>query len=161
MATYRTQIDSPRDREEVFEYMATFSNASEWDPGVSGAEALSPSPPELGSVYRLRVRVAGRDVPFDYRVVALDRPTRVVLRAENSGIVSTDTITIERAGQGRRSRTSPCSKVTACCAWPHRWSPDCSERWRTAGPTGCVGHWHEQSEAVASGRRGARGEHRG
>ena len=34
MATYRTQIDAPRRQDEVFEYLATFSNAREWDPGV-------------------------------------------------------------------------------------------------------------------------------
>ena len=100
MTTYRTVIDSPRDRDEVFEYLATFSNAGEWDPGVTGAESLTPGPPDVGSVYRLRVRVAGRDVPFDYRVVSIDRPTRVVLQAEQSGMVSTDTITVERAGAG-------------------------------------------------------------
>ena len=100
MTTYRTEIGSPRDRDEVFEYLATFSNAGEWDPGVTKAEPLTPGPPDVGSVYRLRVRVAGRDVPFDYRVVAIDRPTRVVLRAEQSGMVSTDTIMVERDGAG-------------------------------------------------------------
>ena len=100
MTTYRTEIGSPRDRDEVFEYLATFSNAVEWDPGVTEAEPLTPGPPDVGSVYRLRVRVAGRDVPLDYRVVAIDRPTRVVLRAEQSGMVSTDTIMVERAGAG-------------------------------------------------------------
>ena len=100
MTTYRTEIDSPRDQGEVFEYLANFSNAGEWDPGVTGAEPLTPGPPDVGSVYRLRVRVAGRDVPFDYRVVSIDRPTRVVLRAEQSGMVSTDAITVERVGAG-------------------------------------------------------------
>jgi carbon monoxide dehydrogenase subunit G len=104
MTTYRTEIDSPRERDEVFEYLATFSNASEWDPGVTEAEPLTPGPPELGSVYRLRVRVAGRTVPFDYRVVAIDRPTRVVLQAQASGMVSTDTITVEPAGAGSQVR---------------------------------------------------------
>jgi hypothetical protein len=67
---------------------------------VTGAEPLTQGLSDLGSVYRLRVRVAGRDVPLDYRVVAIDRPTRVVLRAEQSGMVSTDSITVERAGVG-------------------------------------------------------------
>jgi carbon monoxide dehydrogenase subunit G len=104
MATYRTEIESPRRRDEVFEYMATFSNAQEWDPSVTEATPLTPGPPEIGSVYRLRVRVAGRTVPFDYRVVAIDRPVRVVLQAEGSGVVSTDTITVERDGAGSRVR---------------------------------------------------------
>ena len=104
MATYRTEIDSPRPPGEVFEYMATFSNAREWDPSVREAEPLTPGEPEVGSVYRLNVRVTGRTVPFDYRVVSLDRPTRVVLQAQSSAVVSTDTVTVEPAGSGSRVR---------------------------------------------------------
>jgi carbon monoxide dehydrogenase subunit G len=100
MAIYRTQIDSPKGRDEVFEYLANFSNASGWDPGVTEARSLTSGSPELGSIYRLSVRVAGRHVPFDYRIIALDRPTRVVFRAEQSTMVSTDTITVNRAGAG-------------------------------------------------------------
>ena len=81
MATYRTEIDSPRSPGEVFEYLATFSNARDWDPSVAEAEPLSAGRAEVGSVYRLGVRTAGRVVPLDYEVVALDRPHRVVLEA--------------------------------------------------------------------------------
>ena len=56
MATDRASILSPRAQADLFAYMANFSNADEWDPGVSGAEELNPGPPALGSTYRLRVR---------------------------------------------------------------------------------------------------------
>src|SRR5271157_2204175 len=104
MATYSTEIDSPRAREEAFEYLATFSNARQWDPSVTEAEALSPGRAELGSVYRLGVRVAGRVVRFDYVVVALERPYRVVLEARHPLMVSTDTIRVDPAGSGSRVR---------------------------------------------------------
>ncbi len=104
MPTYCTVIDSPRPSDEVFEYMATFSNAGEWDPSVHEAEPLIAGPPEVGSVYRLGVRLAGRTVPFDYQVVDMDRPKRVVLQARGSGVVSTDTITVEQDGTGSRVR---------------------------------------------------------
>jgi len=104
MATYSTEIDSTWDQEEVFEYLSTFSNAREWDPGVTEGEPLSTGPAVVGSVYRLAVRIAGRVVPFDYRVVDIDRPRRVVLQARRGGIVSTDTITVEWAGPGSRVR---------------------------------------------------------
>jgi hypothetical protein len=104
MATYSTEIDSTWEQEEVFEYLSTFSNAREWDPGVTEGESLSQGPAEVGSVYRLAVRVAGRVVPFDYRVLHIDRPRRVVLQARRGGIVSTDTITVEWAGPGSRVR---------------------------------------------------------
>ena len=104
MATYSTQIEAAQGRDEVFEYMATFSNAREWDPGVVEGETLTPGPVDVGSVYRLGVRIAGRVVPFDYRVLELDRPRRVVLQATHGHIVSTDTITVEGAGSGSRVR---------------------------------------------------------
>ena len=104
MATYSTEIDSTWEQEEVFEYLSTFSNAREWDPGVAEGESLSTGPAVVGSVYRLAVRIAGRAVPFDYRVVDIDRPRRVVLQARRGGIVSTDTITVDCAGPGSRVR---------------------------------------------------------
>jgi hypothetical protein len=100
VATYSTEIEASKGQDEVFEYMATFANASEWDPGVAEAESLTPGPARVGSVYRLGVRLAGRVVPFDYRVLELDRPRRVVLRATHGHMVSTDTITVEQAGSG-------------------------------------------------------------
>jgi carbon monoxide dehydrogenase subunit G len=104
MATYRTEIDSPRSPGDVFEYLATFSNAREWDPSVAEAELLSAGRAEIGSVYRLGVRTAGRVVPLDYEVVALDRPHRVVLEARRAGLVSSDTITVEPLYSGSRVR---------------------------------------------------------
>jgi carbon monoxide dehydrogenase subunit G len=100
VATYSTEIHAARGQDEVFEYMATFANAREWDPGVEEAEALTPGPAEVGSVYRLGVRIAGRVVPFDYRVLELTRPRRVVLRATHGHLVSTDTITVQPDGSG-------------------------------------------------------------
>jgi len=102
MATYSTEIVSTWGQEEVFEYLSTFSNAREWDPGVTEGEALNQGPAVVGSVYRLAVRIAGRDVPFDYQVVDIDRPRRVVLQARRAGIVSTDTITVDGGARGSR-----------------------------------------------------------
>jgi hypothetical protein len=102
VATYSTQIEAAGDRDEVFEYLATFSNASEWDPAGEDGEVLIPGPAAVGSVYRLGVRLAGRVVPFDYRVLELDRPRRVVLQAKRGHMVSTDTITVEQAGSAAR-----------------------------------------------------------
>jgi Polyketide cyclase / dehydrase and lipid transport len=104
MATYRTEIDSPRSPGDVFEYLATFSNARDWDPSVAEAEPLSAGRAEIGSMYRLGVRAASRVVPLDYEVVALDRPHRVVLEARRAGLVSSDTITVEPLYSGSRVR---------------------------------------------------------
>ena len=79
--------------------MARFSNAAEWDPGVTEATEVDPGPPTLGSAYRLMVRTFGRAVPIEYRIAEFDRPHRVVLSAENSMVRSTDVIEVS-AGPG-------------------------------------------------------------
>jgi uncharacterized protein YndB with AHSA1/START domain len=99
MATYRARVTSPRPPAEVFDYMARFSNAAEWDPGVTEATEVDPGVPTLGSTYRLMVRAFGRAVPFEYRIAEFDRPHRVVLSAENSIVRSTDVIEVS-AGPG-------------------------------------------------------------
>jgi carbon monoxide dehydrogenase subunit G len=104
MATYSTQIEAAGGQDEVFEYLATFSNAHEWDPGVVGGEALTPGPVAVGSMFRLRVRLAGRVVPFEYRILELDRPRRVVLQATHGHMTSTDTITVHGVSSGSQVR---------------------------------------------------------
>ena len=94
MATYRARVTSPRPPAEVFDYMARFSNAVEWDPGVTDATEADPGAPALGSTYRLVVRALGRAVPLEYRIAEFERPHRVVLTAENSIVRSTDVIEV-------------------------------------------------------------------
>jgi hypothetical protein len=94
MATYRTSVSSPQPPGDVFAYLARFSNAAHWDPGVAGAEDLTPGPPAFGSTYRLMVRFLGLTVPLEYRIDEIDAPKRVVLRAENTVVRSTDVIEV-------------------------------------------------------------------
>jgi NAD(P)-dependent dehydrogenase (short-subunit alcohol dehydrogenase family) len=101
MARYRGTALSELSAEETFDYLAEFSSAAEWDPGVSGAQRLDDGPVGLGSAFRLDVSVAGRAVPLDYRVVSYQRPHRVVLLGENDTIRSEDTVTVApRTGGG-------------------------------------------------------------
>jgi polyketide cyclase/dehydrase/lipid transport protein len=102
MASYRARVTSLRPPAEVFDYMARFSNAAEWDPGVAGATEVNPGAPALGSTYRLMVRSFGRTTPLEYRIVELDRPQRVVLSAENMAVRSTDVIEVS-SGPGSGS----------------------------------------------------------
>ena len=100
MATYRTSVSSPRPPADVFSYLARFSNAAQWDPGVSAAEEITPGPPAFGSTYRLMVRFLGHTVPLEYRIEEIDPPNRVVLRAENAMFRSTDVIEVAPAPSG-------------------------------------------------------------
>lgn len=100
MAIYDASIESGLSPEETFDYLATFSNAAEWDPGVVKGEALQSGPPRVGSVYRLGIPLGGLTATFDYRVLDIERPRRVVLQADHALARSTDTITIEPAAVG-------------------------------------------------------------
>ena len=72
MAHYHATIDSPRGPAETFDYLATFSNAAQWDPGVLSGEQLDPGPVRVGTRFRLVVPFLGRRLPLTY-VVALAR----------------------------------------------------------------------------------------
>ena len=102
MATYRTSVSSPRPPADVFAYLARFSNAAHWDPGVAAAEDVTAGPPAFGSTYRLQVRFLGLTVPLEYRIEEIDAPNRVVLQAENSMVRSTDVIEVAEALTGAR-----------------------------------------------------------
>lgn len=74
MASYRARVASSLPPTEVFDYMARFSNAVEWDPGVTEATEVDPGAPAIGSRYRLTVRAFGRAVPLEYRIAELTGP---------------------------------------------------------------------------------------
>jgi hypothetical protein len=97
---YRASALSPRSPAEVFAYLAHFSHATQWDPGVVSATDITPGPPDRGSRYRLVTRFLGRSVPLEYRIEEIDTPRRVVLGAENAMVRSTDVIEVAAAPGG-------------------------------------------------------------
>jgi hypothetical protein len=103
MPSFRATVTSDLSPDEAFAYMARFSNAAEWDPGVIAAEEEPPGPPALGSHYRLRIGFLGRQLPLDYRITEIEEPRRVVLQAENSMVRSTDTIEVSPCPGGGSS----------------------------------------------------------
>ncbi len=59
MARYHTAVESRRPVTETFGYLATFSNAADWDPGVLAGQQLDPGPAGAGSRFRLVVPFLG------------------------------------------------------------------------------------------------------
>lgn len=95
-------VDSPWEQEALFDYMADFTNAAEWDPGTVSARRLDDGPIGKGSRFELQVSFAGRESPFVYEITACDRPRRVVLRAETDAVVLHDTMSVASALDGSR-----------------------------------------------------------
>jgi len=100
MARYSTTIESHRPPAETFEYLADFSRAKEWDPGVVDGENLTGTPLGVGSRFRLVATFLGRRLPLEYAITAFDPPRRVVFQADAPRLRSTDEIRFAPAGGG-------------------------------------------------------------
>lgn len=100
MARYVGKVTSPKPIDEVFAYMADFSNVSEWDPSAVESRALNGAGAEEGARYAVTSRFLGREVPLTYETVSIERPTRVVLRGENESVVSLDEMSFRKLPDG-------------------------------------------------------------
>jgi carbon monoxide dehydrogenase subunit G len=125
MARYATELTVDIAPETAFAYLARFSSAEEWDPGVVEASMVSDEPVALGSRFLVVTEQAGRKLPLTYEIVEFDPPHRVALLAESSRIRSFDTITVTPAtttpsGAGCRVRYDADLQVRG----PLRWIAD-------------------------------------
>jgi dehydrogenase/reductase SDR family member 12 len=100
MPHYKATVSSSWSAAETFEYLATFSNAAHWDPGVLAAEQLDPGPVGAGTRFLLKVAFLGRSIPLTYAVTSYDPPRAVVLAAAGRLIRSVDRIVVTPAGDG-------------------------------------------------------------
>ena len=96
MTTLHERIATTLPPAAVFDYIADFQSAAEWDPGVAHARRLDDGPLGVGARYELGVRMGGRVVPMTYRVTTFDRPSRVVLEGEGTSVHAVDDIRFER-----------------------------------------------------------------
>ena len=100
MARYQATVASRRPVKETFDYLATFSNAAQWDPGVLAGQQLDPGPVRAGTRFRLQVRFAGRSIPLTYEVTTYHPHSEVVLAAASRLLQSTDRITVAPSADG-------------------------------------------------------------
>src|SRR5690349_15791521 len=101
MARYVASVESPWERERAFDYLAAFANIADWDPGVARAKALTDDQLAVGARFEVISSFMGREVPLVYETIEIDRPRRVLLRAETGTIVSLDEMTFDvRPGGG-------------------------------------------------------------
>jgi Polyketide cyclase / dehydrase and lipid transport len=95
MASYETTIPAAWPADEMFRYLATFSNAERWDPGVLSGQALDAGPLRVGSRFRLVVPFAGRRLPLIYQITEYSERDRTVsLEATSMLLRARDVITV-------------------------------------------------------------------
>jgi len=102
MTHYRAAVDTPRERDDVFDYLSDFATTQEWDPGVVEAERLNDAAVGEGTEFRLVAEFLSRKTALTYRIVEYDPPRAVTFRGENATVVSNDRITFEAVDQGTR-----------------------------------------------------------
>lgn len=98
MTRLHERLQTPLAIDEAFAYIADFANSQEWDPGVDTAQRIDDGPVAVGSRYQLGVHLGGRVAPMEYRITALEAPSRVVLEGTGSGVTAVDDIRFERIG---------------------------------------------------------------
>ena len=102
MAYYRAAVEVGISADDAFAFLADFTHAADWDPGVARARRLDEGPLAVGSEFELVADFFGRQLPLRYRITQLDAPTRVVFEAENEGLRAVDAIAFEKTASGTR-----------------------------------------------------------
>lgn len=102
MAYCRITTEVPRPIDEVFAYLADFSNAAKWDPGVVSGRKISKGPVMPGTEFEIVSRFLGADIKLRYRATQVDPPNRVVFEGEADTLRLVDTITLEKSRKGTR-----------------------------------------------------------
>lgn len=85
--------------ELVFDYLADFANAEEWDPGTRSCVRLE-GDGGVGTTYRNVSVFLGRESEIRYTAVELDRPTRLHFVGRNDQFEGHDVIGIRASGPG-------------------------------------------------------------
>lgn len=96
MAHYTTKVRSPWSAEAAFDYLADLEHFAEWDPGVSRSVRVEGSAGSPDAVHDVTVGAS----TLRYRTLEVDRPTRLVVRAENALLVSHDVVEVEAVDGG-------------------------------------------------------------
>ena len=102
MADYRGVVETTRTNEAVFDYIADFRNAAEWDPATVSISQTAGDGAGLGARYRLVTRFVGRSVALDYETTDFVPPRQVVLTFKGGNITGTDTVTVNRTADRTR-----------------------------------------------------------
>jgi NAD(P)-dependent dehydrogenase (short-subunit alcohol dehydrogenase family)/carbon monoxide dehydrogenase subunit G len=100
MTRLQETIEVPRAIDDVFRYVADFSNIEQWDPGVRASEKLTSGPVGPGTEFRVVVNSGLSPTPMNYRITHYEPPLRVILEGHGGAIHAIDDI---RFTAGKRS----------------------------------------------------------
>ena len=94
-------IETACDPAVAFDFVADFSTAEEWDPGIPSARRLDAEPIGVGTRFELVSRFGSTEQTIVYEITAFDRPNSVTFVGEGSNFSGTDVISFDpRDGGG-------------------------------------------------------------
>jgi len=100
MPHFNDDVSSSLTQTKLFDYMADFTHAEQWDPGTKKAKRLDDGRIGVGSEFELVVEFAGNESPFVYKITEYDRPNVLVVEADSDAVHLVDTMTCSKAGKG-------------------------------------------------------------
>ena len=86
--------------DEVFAYMADFSNGPEWDPTQESSVAREEGGPKLGQVYDIVVQWGDRKIDMVYEVTAYKPNHMITLVGDGSTTHAVDTLEFAEVSDG-------------------------------------------------------------
>ena len=86
--------------EDVYAYLADFSNAAEWDPGTESSVARDGGSPKVGQVYDLVVTWGDRSLDMEYQITALEAPHFIRLFGTGSTTTADDKMELTEVPDG-------------------------------------------------------------
>ncbi|CAN5889711.1 hypothetical protein BH23ACT5_BH23ACT5_03130 [soil metagenome] len=88
MAQFKGCLSTPRSPDEVYAYLADFTNATEWDPGTRQARRTDEDR------FVLTAAFFGSTIDLTYSIAEATPPSRLVLDLAGRGIRGRDVITV-------------------------------------------------------------------
>jgi carbon monoxide dehydrogenase subunit G len=99
MPSVRRSFTTRTSPQAVFDYLADFANAEEWDPGTVECRRLE-GDGGVGTRYRNVSSFLGRTTTVEYVAEELDAPTFVHFRGSNDQFTGHDRLRLEPSGSG-------------------------------------------------------------
>ena len=100
MAVYVTSFDTDGAVGATFDYLADFSNAADWDPGVANVTRLDTGKPRIGSRFDVEVSTLGTRQILRYEITRLERPFLITFEARTRILHSRDEIKLVPTSDG-------------------------------------------------------------
>ena len=104
MTTLHERIETALPLQDAFDFIADFSNAAHWDPGVATVRAHEPGPLGVGARFRLGVRMGGPGRPDGLRGHGLAAATARGPEGAGRGVRAIDDIRFEATADGTPDR---------------------------------------------------------